>query len=113
MKDEFKIKNNQSGGLRDYYHIFELEISENDKERLINEIETADNYESEINNGFHLPQLAESRYEGDTLFANYQTHSEYKKAIFYPNGKGYTPTYRVISISKEQNKLTFEELLDW
>ncbi len=112
LKDEFKIKNNQSGGLRDYYHKFELEISDNDKVRIINEIETAYNYKQEINNRFHLPELAESRYEGDTLFANYQTDWEYKKAIYYPNGKGYTPTYRVISISKEKNELTFEELLD-
>ncbi|MBL1219055.1 MAG: hypothetical protein D8M59_16370 [Planctomycetes bacterium] len=112
LKDEFKIKDNESGGLRDYYHKFDLEISDSDKQRIINLIKTAENYQTEINNEFYLPQLAKNRSEGDTLYANYQTDWEYKKAMFYPNGKGYTPTYRVISISKEKNELTFEELLD-
>jgi hypothetical protein len=112
LKDEFKIQDNESGGLRDYYHKFELEISDSDKQRIINQIRSSDNYQDEINNEFYLPELAKNRYEGDTLYANYQTEWEYKKAMFYPNGKGYTPTYRVISISKEKNELTFEELLD-
>ena len=33
------------------------------------------------------------------------TDWEYKTAIFYPNGKGITPTYRIISISKKKNEL--------
>lgn len=112
LKDEFKIKDNESGGLRDYYLKFELEISDSDKQQIINLIKSTDNYQNEINNEFYLPELAKNRYKGDTLYANYQTDWKYKKAIFYPNGKGYTPTYRVISISKEKNELTFEELLD-
>lgn len=112
LNDDFKIINNKSGGLRDYYHKFELEISDSDKLRIINQIKSSENYKDEINNEFYLPELAKSRYEGDTLYANYQTDWQYKKAVFYPNGKGYTPTYRVISISKEKNELTFEELLD-
>ena len=112
LKDEFKIQNNESGGLKDYYHKFELKISDSDKQRIINQIKSSDNYLDEINNEFYLPELAINRYEGDTLYANYQTDWEYKKAIFYPNGKGNTPTYREISISKEKNELTFEEILD-
>lgn len=112
LNDEYKILNNKSGGLRDYYHKFELEISDSDKLRIINQIKSSENYQDEINNEFYLPELSNNRYEGDTLYANYQTDWQYKKAVFYPNGKGYTPTYRVISISKEKNELTFEELLD-
>lgn len=112
LKEDFKIKNNESGGFMDYYHKFELEISNNDKQRIVDQIKSANNYQKENNNSFYLPDLAENRSEGDTLFANYQTDWEFKTAIFYPNGKGYTPTYRVISISKDKNELTFEELLD-
>ncbi|WP_163518379.1 hypothetical protein [Gelidibacter japonicus] len=112
LNHDFKIINNKSGGLRDYYHKFELEISNADKQKIISQIKSTENYQNEINNEIYLPELAKNRYEGDTIYANYQTDWEYKKAVFYPNGKGYTPTYRVISISKEKNKLTFEELLD-
>lgn len=90
LKDEFQIKDNESSGFRDYYHKFELEISESDKHRVINQIKSAENYQPKTNNDFYLPELAKNRYQGDTLYANYQTNSEYKKAMFYPNGKGYT-----------------------
>ncbi|MDQ7918556.1 hypothetical protein RBU60_13335 [Mesonia sp. MT50] len=112
LKDDFKLINNESGGLRDYYHKFDLEISNSDRKSIINLIKSAENYQTGINNEFYLPELAKNRYEGDTLYANYQTTWAYKKAIFYPNGKGYTPTYRIISIWKEKNELTFEEILD-
>ena len=112
LKDDFNIKKNESSGLRDYYHRFDLEISKSDKLRIINQIKLAKNYQPEINNDFYLPELATNRYEGDTLYANYQTDWAYKKAIFYTNGKGYTPTYRIITISKKNNELTFEEILD-
>jgi glucan phosphoethanolaminetransferase (alkaline phosphatase superfamily) len=112
LKDDFRILDNQSGGLRDYYHRFELEISESDKNRLIDKITSELNYTNEIQNSFHLPDKAINRNEGDTLFANYQTDWDYKSEIYYPNGKGYTPTYKIISISKKENKLTFEHILD-
>ena len=35
LNDDFKIIKNESGGFTDYYHIFELKISDNDLERLI------------------------------------------------------------------------------
>jgi len=35
LTDDFTILKNESGGFTDYYHIFELEISENDVRRLI------------------------------------------------------------------------------
>ncbi|NAY92183.1 hypothetical protein GTQ34_09650 [Muricauda sp. JGD-17] len=112
LKENFTIIKNESGGFRDYYQIFKVEISEKDKLRIINQIESMDNYQEETNNRFYLPELSENRYKGDTLHANYQTDREYKNAMYYPNGEGYTPTYRVVSISKDKNELTFEEILD-
>jgi len=35
LNDDFEIIKNESGGLKDYYHIFELKISDNDLNRLI------------------------------------------------------------------------------
>jgi len=112
LVDDFKIINNESGGIRDYYHKFELEISDNDKRRLIHKIESEVDYREEFENRVYLPELAKNRYEGDTIYANYQNKWAFKKEMYYPNGKGYTPTYRIISISKHERKLTFEEILD-
>ena len=112
LNDEFSLVNNESGGFRDYYHIFILELSNRDKSRLIEQVKSEANYLDGINNRFYLPELAKDRYKGDTLYANYETEWHYKKAIFYPNGTGYAPTYRIISISKEGNELKFEEIID-
>lgn len=35
LNDDFEILKNESGGFTDYYHIFELKISQNDLNRLI------------------------------------------------------------------------------
>ena len=112
LNDNFKILENKSGGLMDYYHKFELKISDADKNRLIDKITSEQNYVDKIQNSFYLPEKAISRYESDTITANYQTDWEYKTEIFYTNGKGYTPTYIIISISKKENILTFEHILD-
>ncbi|MDO9276392.1 MAG: hypothetical protein Q7T92_12690 [Lutibacter sp.] len=112
LKDNFKILENDSGGFMDYYHKFELEISLEDKNLLIDKITSEQNYVDEVQNSFHLPDKADNRSKGDTITANYQTDWDYKTEIYYPNGKGYTPTYKIISISKNENKLTFEHILD-
>jgi len=112
LKDKFKILENESGGFMDYYHKFELEISLADKNRLIEKITSEQNYVNEIQNSFYLPDKAVNRYKGDTITANYQTDWSYKTEVYYPNGKGITPTYKIISISKKENKLTFEHILD-
>ena len=67
LKDDFKILKNESGGLRDYYHKFELEISKSDKNRLIDKIISESNYIDKIQNNFYLPEKAKNRYKGDTI----------------------------------------------
>jgi hypothetical protein len=112
LKDDFKILENKSGGFMDYYHRFKLEISDKDKNRLIDKITSEQNYVDKIQNNFHLPDIAVNRYEGDTITTNYETDWEYKTEIYYSNGKGYTPTHKIISISKKESKLIFEHILD-
>lgn len=112
LKDDFKISSNESGGFLDYYHRFELEISENDKSRIINQIRNQNNFKDSVDNDFYLPNKIANRSKRDTLTANYHTDWEYKTEIFYGNGQGYTPTYKIVSISKSENKLIFEHILD-
>ncbi|KZS41061.1 hypothetical protein AWE51_23165 [Aquimarina aggregata] len=111
LNDDFEILNNQSGGVMDYYHRFELEISQVDKNRLINEIRSAENFQDSVISYYHLPSYFD-RYSGELITANYETDREFKTEFYQPNGKGMAPTYRIISISKIDKKLTFEDIIE-
>lgn len=111
--DDFKILSNESGGFMDYFHQFRLTISPADKERLIDQIKTADNYEDEVQDMFDL-RSGKIRYsDKDTSFtANYQDEWNYIYEYYKPNKQGYTPTWDRISISKTENRLNYERVLD-
>lgn len=113
LKDDFKILSNESGGFMDYFHQFRLTISPADKERLIDQIKSADNYEDEVQDMFDL-RSGKIRYsDKDTSFtANYQDEWNYIYEYYKPNKQGYTPTWDRISISKTENRLNYERVLD-
>ncbi|MGJ1457195.1 hypothetical protein, partial [Sphingobacterium multivorum] len=73
LKDDFKIISNQSGGLRDYTHQFELSISEKDKQSFIDQRSWSDKMDERI----EVHTTAVDRYEGDTLRANYHDKDSY------------------------------------
>ncbi|SEL94216.1 hypothetical protein [Parapedobacter koreensis] len=113
LKDDFKLVSNKSGGFLDYYHIFVLAISPEDKNRIINHIVAADNYQDnevemfDIRNG--KPRYSE---KGTSFTANYQDEWNYIYEFYQPNKRGYTPTWDRISISKAENTLVYERILD-
>ncbi|WP_282134987.1 hypothetical protein [Seonamhaeicola maritimus] len=111
LKDDFEIIKNESVGTVDYYHRFELSISESDKKRIVTEFTTSNYFQDSISSYFHLPSN-QDRYIGNPKTVNYLTHTEYKSEFYKPNGKGYAPTYRIISIPINDNKLIFEEIID-
>ena len=113
LVDDFKIVSNESGGFMDYFHQFKLTISPADKERLIDQIKSAYNYQDEIQDMFDLRSGKIRHSDKDTSFtANYQEESNYIYEYYKPNKQGYTPTWVRISISKTENKLTYERVLD-
>ena len=113
LKEDFKIISNESGGIRDYFHQFRLTISPTDRERLIAKIKSADNYQNEVQDMFDL-RIDKVRYsDNDTVFiANYQDKWNFIYEYFKPNKQGYKPTWDRVSISKTENKLTYERVLD-
>ena len=113
LLDDFKMLSNESGGFMDYFHQFRLTISHADKERLIDQIKSADNYEDEVQDMFDL-RSGKIRYsEKDTSFtANYQDEWNYIYEYYKPNKQGYTPTWNRISISKTEDRLSYERVLD-
>ncbi|TDQ73930.1 hypothetical protein [Sphingobacterium yanglingense] len=109
LKDDFEILSNTTGGFNDYGHSLKLSISNNDKRSFINQ-KTWTRYTGTI--PMNLPELAEDRYEGDTLKVNYMMEDRYIYTVYQPNGKGVTPTLVTISVSKHDNVLIYEEVLD-
>ncbi len=115
LTGDFELLENKSmSAIGDYYHTFTLKISERDKQRMILQIKSAKNFKIEKSSSDSLPlYLSENRYFGSKITQNYETENTYIRAFFKPSGKqGYAPTYRRISISKVDNELIFEDIVE-
>ena len=112
LNDEFELIHNESmSAIGDYYHTFTLKISESDKQKAISEIKNANNFQSNDSSIDHLLYLSDNRYFGPKVTQNYETENAFVREYFQPSGqKGYAPTFRRISIDKEANELTFEDI---
>jgi hypothetical protein len=115
LKENFKLNSNEFAGIKDFYHRFELTISESDKSRIKDKITSAENYHQLENETTDI-RIDKQRYaengDGQEFTANYQTESEYIYEYYKPNKKGYAPTYNRISIMKTENKLIYENISD-
>lgn len=108
--ENFKILENKStSSFGDYYHTFTLEISNFDKINAIKAIKSSSNFKNIGEHILVLPFEIKDRYNGPKLIQNYETENAYIREYFEPNGQGYAPTYRSISIKKSNNQLTFED----
>lgn len=114
LEDDFIIIKNESfSGIGDYYHTFELEISEKDKRKGINEIKSSKDFitiEQKIINFPYSPEI--NRYKGSKKIQNYETENGFVREYFQPNGQGYAPTFRRIKLNKKDNILIFEDIDD-
>ena len=113
LTDEFDLTENKSmSAIGDYYHTFTLEISERDKQKVITNIISSDNFKSDNGSIEYLMfQAAPDRYFGKKVTQNYETENSYVREYFEPSGRvGYAPTFRRISISKTKNELIFEDI---
>lgn len=115
LKDRFDLLNNESNSaIGDYYHTFTIKVSKEDRQRAIATIKTSNIFKTDlltVNRLLYLQQ--EDRYTGQKIFQDYETGDSYVREYFQPSGKeGYAPTFRRISISKTENKLTFEDIVE-
>lgn len=113
LNDDFNLKSNEMTGISDFYHRFELEISENDKRKLTEWILKSEGYKDSLPEMFDIrsdkPRYSDSKQE---FIMTYQNKWNYVYEYYKTNKQGYTPTQDRISISKEKNKLTFERILE-
>jgi hypothetical protein len=110
LNDDFEILHNESmSAIGDYYHTFTLRISETDRERLINEIKSSDDFNQNIPTGNYFSNR-DDYYNGPKRIKNYETETRFVKELFEPQGKGYAPIYRKVGIDKSDNLLIYEEI---
>lgn len=114
LTDNFKLDKNASmWAIGDYYHTFTLTISRKDKEQIIDSIKS-DPYFKKAGDPVidYRSGRAVDRYEGPKATQNYETEKDFVRELYKPNGKGYAPTFRRITISKFKNTLVFEDIDD-
>ena len=115
LEEDFELNSNNFSGIGDFYHRFELTITETDKKRLIDKITNAENYQNYVDDRFDIrvdkPRYADKNQVKE-FTANYQTEKEYIYEYYKPNEMGNKPTYHRISISKTENKLVYENISD-
>lgn len=113
LSDSFEIESNKSmSAIGDYYHTFTLAISEQDKATATEKIKSSANFKSPDVAVVDLLYEATDHYNGPIVTQNYETEESYVREYFKPNGEGYAPTFRRISIMKKENKLVFEDIDD-
>lgn len=112
LRDDFNLIHNESASvLGDYYHTFTLSISDSDKQKAITNIKNTDNFQPDDSSIDHLLYSSENGYFGPTVTQNYETKNAFVREYREPSGQeGYAPTFRRISIDKQTNELTFEDI---
>lgn len=94
LKEEFRILENKSEWLGDFYHTFTLSITEQDKNDLIRSIRYPT--ETEVNNS---PSKTVNNYENEKAFV---------RELSDATEEGYAPVKIKITINKTGNTLVYE-----
>ena len=108
--DEFKILNNESGSMDEYYHVFEIEISESDKSKIISEIRNSTYFGDLVKEYFYLSEDFLGKKTSKT-FANYRVTNGYERQSFEMlNENAFVRD--IIRIDTVKNTLRFNRLMD-
>jgi hypothetical protein len=95
----------------DYYHKFELSISQADKQEIIKKIRSSEDFVVDSKNSFYLPSKT-GRFSNIIVRANYENASYFKRETYQTFEQGHAPTHEIVSVDKTANRLTFEQVID-
>lgn len=110
LTEKFEIIENKSmSAIGDYYHTFSLRISIKDKQMIIRQIKSSQNFKG-LNERPEDISHTEDRYKGKKIIQSYEDSLQFVREYFEPNGVGCAPTYRKVEIDKKGNLLTFEDI---
>jgi hypothetical protein len=103
LKDDFKITENESGGIRDYYETFTLKISESDYQQIAKKIRTSKNYKGLFTDLNKVPSASYEKKDTIDFETNYTIEREYLSNQKMNNG---TFHFR-FQLSKDRNELYY------
>ncbi|PHR72167.1 MAG: hypothetical protein COA67_04990 [Lutibacter sp.] len=110
LKDDFKILNNNTRlPIADYYHRFRLEISDNDKSKIIEKIKKSDGFKRiDEEKKDLIPNTSD--YNSTKIIQNYEDSEMFVIEHFRPNHEGGASIYKRIELEKSENTLVFIEM---
>jgi hypothetical protein len=109
LKDDFKITSNKITGLNDLYQKFELQISKSDKDLIIQQLRHSPHFKNSGNEGYNLQSKVGSGLT-KKIYRDYEKEDFVRREAYQKLRTGYKPDYDIITISKVDNKLTFERI---
>ncbi|SHO74102.1 hypothetical protein [Flavobacterium cucumis] len=109
LNDNFKIIGNKITGLPEYYQFTKLEISKNDRNRIINEIRNSQDFFVHDNYNFLLN--ANNNIESDKLIANYRFENEIIRETFEKK-TGFVPISLMVILNEKSNILEIRRIED-
>ena len=113
LKDNFELSENESmSAIGDYYHTFTLKVSKTDAKIAMDKIISSKNFKKIGTKRINLLYDYKDRYKGSAQTENYETESSFVNEYFKPNGKGYAPTFIRITVSKTENEIEFEDIVE-
>ncbi|WP_044046287.1 hypothetical protein [Niabella soli] len=89
LKNSFKILENESGGLRDYYETFALKISDSDYSRIAQEIRASKNFKGVFADYKNRPSASAIKYDtvefemGNVLTREYFSNKKMDNGTFH------------------------------
>jgi len=77
LKNDFDILRNESGGFRDYYQTFTIEISDSDYQLIAKQIKTSHNYRGMFTDLTESPSASYRNHDTIDYETNYHYNREY------------------------------------
>jgi hypothetical protein len=111
IHDDFKIISNNTSGMRDFYQKFELQISDNDKIRIIEQIRRA-GYSNDTTIQEHSLLSESDDKLTKRIFKDSEEPDFVRLESYEERQSGYIPGKDVITVSKTTNTLTFERTIN-
>ena len=103
LKNNFEIIENESGGFRDYYQTFTIEISDSDYQQIANKIKTSKNYSGLFTDLTKSPSASYLNY--DTI--DYETNYHFNRQYFSKQKMDDGTFHFRFQLSKTEKKLSY------
>ena len=110
LLEDFEILDNEVTGMPERFQKTTIKIAEKDKNRLIGEIESGQNFETRKNSCVFLCyEYPNELVSNKTYYVNYKFNEEFIRESYFKKDQ-YVPIIMVVSLSMENNKLEYERI---